>query len=214
VRVTVFGASGGIGRQVVTAALAAGHEVSVLARDPARLSPGERDRLLVTVGELPDAIAIERAVAGSQAVIWAAGPTRNSPDQPVLFEAAACHLVAAMERHGVRRLIALSGAGVTMPGERKPLTARLISGFVALAVRHVVAAKDREREVFGGSGLDWTLVRPPRVIEGAPTGRAILSDRLAGPSVTQGDVAGLMVGLLVAAGAAAWLRGAPYVSLR
>ena len=208
---TVFGASGDIGRHVVEELLDQRHRVTALVRDRDRLPADLAGRLRVVEGELPDERAIDEAVRGAGAVIWAVGPTSNSADQPPLFEAAARALVGAMDRHRVRRLIALSGAGVTMPGERKPIAGRFMSRLVALAVRHVVAAKELEREVFTESKLDWTLVRPPRVVQGEARGRPILSERLRSPRVTHGDVALAMVTLLGPAGKAQ-VRRAPYVS--
>jgi putative NADH-flavin reductase len=67
-RVTVIGATGGIGRQVVEKALAAGHEVRALVRDPSRLNQAG---VSVVAGDLADGEAIDRAVEGSDAVIWA-----------------------------------------------------------------------------------------------------------------------------------------------
>jgi putative NADH-flavin reductase len=205
-RICVVGATGGVGRHVVEAALAAGHDVSVLVRDEAKLIGA--DRLRVVVGDLTDAEAVGRAVEGCQAVIWAVGATRNTPDQPGLFETGARNLVAAMDRLGVRRLVALSGAGVTVEGERKPLRGRLMSAFVGLVVRNVVEAKRREYEVFARSGLDWTLVRPPRVVEGDATDSYTVGDRLSGARVTQGELAAFMVDQLSDTG---YLQQAPYI---
>ena len=205
-RVTVFGATGGIGRQVVDRALAAGHEVHALVRDPSKLTLPD---VSVTTGDLADGQAIDRAVEGSDAVIWAVGATQNKADQVELFETAARELVAAMKRHGVRRLVALSGAGITLDGERKPIWGRLMSGLVRLLVRHVVESKRREYLVFRESGLDWTLVRPPRVVEGRPTGHLVASSTLVGARITQADLATFMVDQLRDR---TYIGGAPYVS--
>ena len=206
VRVTVFGATGGIGQRIIERALAEGHEVHALVRDPTKVvAPG----VSITVGDLTDGHAIARAVEGSGAVIWAVGASRNQLDQVTLFETGARNLVAAMNLHGVRRLVALSGAGITVDGERKPLRGRLMSAFVGLIVRHVVESKRREYVVFRDSGLDWTLVRPPRVLEGGPTGQCVSGDALVGAKVTQGDLAEFMVGQLADR---SYIRAAPYVS--
>jgi putative NADH-flavin reductase len=152
VKVSIFGATGEIGSHVVQRLLQAGHQVTALVRDPGRLPAGVAERVRWIEGELTDETAVDRTVVGSDAVIWAVGPTSNTPDQPALFEAAAAALVGTMKRHRVRRLIALSGAGVTMPGEQKPLMGRFVSWLVARAVRYVVASKEREREIFTRSG--------------------------------------------------------------
>jgi putative NADH-flavin reductase len=205
--VAVFGATGGVGRAVVRETLADGHAVRALVRDGKRAADlGSVD---IVIGDLADAEAIDRTVAGADAVVWTVGATRNSPDQVTLFTDAAAALVASMERHDVPRLIALSGAGITITGERKPLGGRVMSAAVRLIVRHVVEAKVREYEVFSRSRLDWTLVRPPRVVEGAATGRVTAGDRLTGRRVTQGDLARFMVDQIRDP---AYLRRAPFVS--
>lgn len=207
--VAVFGATGGIGAAVVARLRADSIAVRALTRDASKLQaePG----LTVVAGDIADPEAVERTVAGADAVIWAAGATRNAADQVGLFETGARNLVAAMERNGVTRLVGLSGAGITLVGERKPFGGRLISAVVGLLVRHVVAAKQREYEVFRSSTLDWTLVRPPRVVPGGATGRVVIADRLRSRSVTQGDLGVALVGL---AGNREHLRAAPYVSSR
>ena len=208
VRVTVFGATGSIGREVVERALAAGHDVHAYVRDEAADLPGHVTR---TVGDLGDADAVAAAIAGSDAVIWAVGASRNHPDDVPVFERGARNVVAAMGRNGVRRLIALSGAGVTLRGERKPLAGRLMSAIVARLAKHVVEAKRREYEVFSASGLDWTLVRPPRVVPGALTGGYRAGTDLAGRTITQGDLADFFVQQL---DDRTYIRAAPYVASR
>jgi putative NADH-flavin reductase len=149
------------------------------------------------------------AIEGSQAIIWAIGAMHNDPDQVRVMESAAHNLVRAMERSGVRRLVALSGAGITIEGERKPLSGRLMSAFVGRVVRHVVEAKRREYEVISASDLDWTLVRPPRVVDRPATGSYVVGDALVGRSISQGDLADFMVRQIKDR---SYIRDAPYVS--
>jgi putative NADH-flavin reductase len=187
-------------------ALAAGHRVRAVARDPEKLA----DEGIETVaGDIADLDAVRRAVEGADAVIWAVGATSNTADQPPAFESGARNVVAAMREHGVRRLVALSGAAITVGDERKPFGGRVMSAIVKVAARHVYESKRREYEVFAQSGLDWTLVRPPRVSEGSATGRAFLGAELHGSKVTQGDVAEVMVGALLDETSH---RAAPFVS--
>jgi putative NADH-flavin reductase len=73
-RLTVFGATGGVGREVVGQALNAGHHVTAYARNPAKLTVNHPN-LAVLTGELTDRDAIQRAVSGADAVISALGPS-------------------------------------------------------------------------------------------------------------------------------------------
>ena len=204
--VAVFGTSGGVGRQVVDQAIAAGHEVRGLVRNVEK-APSVKNFEAI-VGDISDRESVERVVAGTDAVIWAVGATRNSADQVELFESGARTLVAAMKQQGVSRLVALSGAGITIDGERKPLRGRAMSAVVKVLVRHVVESKRREYLVFRESGLDWTLVRPPRVVEGPQTGRYYVGDELRGSSVTQGDLAEFMIS---EAAESKHVRSAPFI---
>ena len=205
-KIAVLGATGAIGQQVTEQALAAGHEVRALVRDTSRQM---LDRIDTVPGDIVDAEAVARAVEGTDAVIWCVGATRNAADQVPIFESVARNLVAAMRRHGVRRLVALSGAGVTMRGERKPLSGRLMSAVVKVAARHVYEAKRREFEVFTRSDLEWTLLRPPRVVNGPVTGRSVVGLQLSSSRVTQGDLAQAMVEQLRDT---SYLHAAPFVS--
>ncbi|CAN5549812.1 NAD(P)H-binding protein [soil metagenome] len=209
-RVTIFGASGGIGRHVREQARANGHELTLFAREPSSLYPlaeGER----VVVGDIGDAERVSEAVAGSEAVISAVGPTANSPDQVVLFESFAHALVKAMERHGVHRLVALSGAGVTAPKEQKRLPDRLVSAIVGRIVRHVVMAKQRELEIIAASSIEWVAPRPPRVNDGPATGIYKVGDHAIGPRsrISQADLAHFMVSQLTDD---RHIRSAPFIS--
>jgi putative NADH-flavin reductase len=207
VRVIVFGATGGIGRHVVERAVAAGHEVVAVSRDASKVE--HRPGVSVVGADIVDAPAVARAVAGADAVVWAVGPTSNSADEPDRFERGAQNLVAGMRAAGAKRLVALSGAGITLRDERKPLAGRLMTALVAVLARHVVESKRREYEVFSDSGLDWTLVRPPRVVDQPPRGSYQAGEALAGRSVTQGDLAQFMVDALADR---QWVGKAPFVS--
>ncbi len=206
--VTVFGASGAIGEHIVAAALEDGHEVRAVTRSP-RGDDGGRLHVTWVQGDLEDVVSIPSAIEGSDAVVWAVGATRNTADQVPLFENATRALIAAMDELGVPRLVALSGAGIAVDRERKPLGGRLMSAFVGLAARHVVAAKQVEYDLIKQSRLDWVLVRPPRVVPGAATGRYAAGDELKGSRVTQGDLAEFMVAQLTDS---TYLRRAPFVA--
>ncbi len=206
-KLLVFGGTGDIGLAVVGAALQGGHEVTAFVRSPGKLGD-LRERVRVVEGDLTDAESVRAALPGHDAVITALG---SSPDAGQLDVPATAMriLVDAMRATGVSRLVGLAGGAVTLPGERKPLSQRVTSALVRLLARNVVEAKQRELAVVHASDLDWTMVRPPRVVEGGPSGRVEIGDRLHGFRVTRGDVGAAMVEL---ATTSAHLREAPYVS--
>lgn len=187
-KILVIGATGAIGSAVVQAALDGGHEVTAFVRSPDKL------------GELASRVHL--------AVINAVG---SSPDQERLDVPAngMRAVIEAMRMAGVRRLVGLSGGAVDVPGERQPLGGRITTAIVSLLARNVVAAKQREFDVVAASDLDWTMVRPPNVVQGPATGRAEIGHRLRGFRISSGDVGAAMVRL---ATSQEFTRAAPYVS--
>jgi putative NADH-flavin reductase len=193
-KITILGASGSIGRHVLSQALEAGHEVTVLVRDPAKLGD-LAGRVRVVTGSIDDGSAVDQAIAGTEVVISAIGPDGNRPDQVARLGDGMRHTIDAMRRHGVRRIVNLSGAGITAPGERKPAVDRLVSRFVRLMARHVVASKQAEYDALARTDLEWVAVRPAIVTDGEHTGRYIAGpDALRpGARISRADVADLML---------------------
>ena len=76
---TIFGATGVTGASLTGQALAAGHEVTAVVRDPARLSVPHSPRLRVLTADLMDPGAISPAVAGADAMFAAFGPRGTGP---------------------------------------------------------------------------------------------------------------------------------------
>jgi putative NADH-flavin reductase len=205
-RVLIVGATGRIGSLAVERALAAGHEVVALIRDTARIQP--RERLTSVVGDVRDSARVDEAVEGADAVIAAVGPRRNTADQEEALELGMRNIVAAMDAAGVPRLIALSGAGVDVPGDRKPAIDRVASRLVRRFARHVVGAKQREYGIVAASGLEWTALRPPLVTDGEPRGYRLDLRLRPGVRVTRADVGQALVDQLADT---SFVRAAPFV---
>ncbi|GEP39194.1 hypothetical protein NPS01_28570 [Nocardioides psychrotolerans] len=79
--------------------------------------------------------------------------------------------VEAMGAAGVTRSVGVSGAGMDVPGDQKSLSVRLISRAIQTQGGEVVKDKPAEHAVYAASDLDWTLVRPPQLVDGDPTGQ-------------------------------------------
>lgn len=201
--VLILGATGRIGRIAVRRALAAGLEVRAFA-GKASPEPGVES----VVGDIrrPDDVA--RALAGVDAAIAALGPRANTPEAALDIETGMRNIVAAAEAAGVRRVVTLSGAGVDVPGDRKPFLDRVASAIVRRAARHVVGGKQREYEVLASTALDWTALRPPLVIDGPARGYRLDTTLQPGVRVTREDVGQALVDQL---SSQAFVRGAPFV---
>ncbi len=179
-KLTVIAATGGIGREVMAQALAAGHDVTAVARHPERLSPTPA-RLVTADLASPDPGTLRAAVQGADAVLSALGP-RSRADAGVTWRGTLA-VTQAMASAGVRRILVVSAAPigtVASPARPHPPRTDPGDGFI---VRHlafpVVRAVFRDNyadlarmeDVLRDSGLDWTAVRPPRLNSKPATGR-------------------------------------------
>ncbi len=203
-RVLILGATGKVGGAALAAARAAGLEVTVLTRNAELDIAGVR----IVVGALDDHGALTDALSGSDAVISAVGPRQNRAEEADALEAGMRALTAAMGDAGVRRLVTLSGAGIEVPGDRKPFIDRLVSRFVRTAARHVVAAKQREFAVFSATDLAWTALRPAIVQDGPARGYRLAILLTPGARTTRADVGQALVDQVDDAG---FIHAAPFV---
>jgi len=167
-KIVVFGASGGTGLKVVEQALQAGHMVTAFVRTPSKMEI-KHANLTVFQGDSMDAAAVDRAVAGQEAVISALGPTR--PPVAGMMETSAKNIVAAMKKHGVRRIISTTGAGVRQPEDQPKFMDHFIGFLLNLLAKDVVLDSAANVKLIQSSDLDWTIVRFPRLMDGAHTGK-------------------------------------------
>lgn len=165
-KIVVFGASRGVGLEVVKQALEAGHIVTAFVRSPSTFAVKHPD-LTLCQGDAMDPVAVENAVAGHEAVISALGPTR--PPVPGMMEIAAKNIVAAMKKHSVRRLVSTTGAGIRQPEDKPKLIDYFIGFLLNLLAKSVVLDSAANVKVIQNSGLDWTIVRYPRLVDGDRT---------------------------------------------
>jgi putative NADH-flavin reductase len=195
-RIVVVGASGRTGRPLVERALAAGHVVVAFVRDADRLDVDVEDdargRLVVVEGDAYAGEGLAAAVAGADAVVSVLGHTSDGPDD--LLTVAGDRVLAAMDEAGVRRYVTLVGAGVREDGESVSVAGRVMGGLLRVVARdrledsaaHVARVRD--------SGLDWTVVRAPRLTDGPATGAYRAGElRLGFESVPRADVAAFLL---------------------
>lgn len=209
-RIALIGATGRTGSLVVTDALERGHDLAVLVRDPSRLSPEPQDRMRLVVGDATDPAALRDLTSGATAVVSALGPTNKEGDLHVRVARA---LVAIMDASGPRRFVGISGAGIDVPGDQKAVRDKVISKLIQVVGGAVVKDKPAEYEVWADSDLDWTLVRPPRLVDGSAS-RRLEHDAHRSTSSTKIIRADLARFLLDVAEQDLYVRQAPFVAGR
>ncbi|MGW1283256.1 NAD(P)-dependent oxidoreductase [Streptomyces sp. NPDC002586] len=165
---TVFGATGGIGREIVRQALNAGHRVTAVVRDPARLDV-TGDTLEVFRADLTDPEELRAAVQGRGAVLSGLG-ARSRKDAGVATRLTRT-LLRAMEAEGVRRLLVVSAAPVGPAPESDGPLDRAMRGVVSAVLKDVYTDLRGMEAELARSSTDWTSVRPPRLQNKPLTGR-------------------------------------------
>lgn len=160
----MFGASGRTGRLVVKESLEKGHQVLAFVRDPAKLDLSH-PQLTVVQGDVRSAADVDLAVQRADAVVSALGPTRPNSSGANVCSVGVANIVNSMSKHGVKRLICLSDYG---NGETR--TRGLYARFLWLIIRAHLEDKEKMEETVKLSGLDWTIVRPTILTDGAKTG--------------------------------------------
>jgi putative NADH-flavin reductase len=207
-KLTVFGASGRTGRPLVEQALAAGHEVTALVRDPARL-PIMHERLHVVRGDVQDAAKVEQAVAGADAVLSALGHTPSSSKD--VQAVATRNIINAMHKHGVKRLVSLTGAGIRDRQDQPKLVDKVFGFALKRLQPDVLRDAENHAKLIQGSDLDWVIVRGPRLVEGPHTGKYRVGyvGKNSGIRISRADVADFMLKQVTDS---TYLRKAPMIS--
>jgi putative NADH-flavin reductase len=205
-KLTVVAATGGVGQQVLNQAVAAGHDVTAVVRNPAKVTADVR-KVAVDLAA-PDQGALETAIGGADAVLSGLGPTG-------VLSRGTRAVVDAMVATGVRRLVVVSAAPIgTVPSPARPHPPKhdpgdgFVMRYVLVpAVKRVLRAhyadtalmEDIVRDSSRDGDLDWTIVRPPRLLDKPLTGHyrtALDQNPRGGRSIARADVAHLMLAVL------------------
>jgi putative NADH-flavin reductase len=193
-KLTVLGATGGVGRHIVKHALAAGHQVTALVRDPAKLAI-QHENLSVRRGDALDARSVKASLDGADAVLSGMGAAaRHDPLNPASTSARAA--VEAMTAVGVRRIVVVSAEPLNRVGIGQSLLARrVLSPLLWAFLREVYTDLTVMETILRDSDLDWTSVRPPRLLDKPGNGhyRHVLEGTPGGGSIARADVARAML---------------------
>ncbi|MFI7549356.1 NAD(P)-dependent oxidoreductase [Micromonospora sediminimaris] len=163
-RLTVFGATGRTGRHVTRQALAAGHQVTAVVRDVARLPQIDHPRLEPVLADAMNPEAIRPTVTGRDAIVSALGP-RARTDASVCSDGTHA-IITAMRAEGIRRLIVVTASGHVIDAGDGPLTRAVLKPMLRRYLREGFADFARTERAVRDSGLDWTIMRPPRLTDG------------------------------------------------
>lgn len=206
-KLTIFAATGGIGKLVLEQAIAGGHDVTAVVRTPSKVTAPVN----VVAADLasPDPAVLESAISGADAVLSGLG-ARSKADAGVATRGTQA-MIDAMKATDVRRIVVVSAAPIgTMPFPDGPPPPKHDPG-EGFVMRHVLTPMIKKvlrehytdlaimENALRNSGLDWTIIRPPRLTDQPVTGeyRTAYGQNLrGGTKISRADVAHLMLQVL------------------
>ncbi|SEF37477.1 Putative NADH-flavin reductase [Amycolatopsis pretoriensis] len=196
-RIAIFGAGGPTGRLLIDQALTAGHRVTAITRHPASMP--SRDGLRTIGADVFDPEAVEKAVTGQDAVLSALGvPAGKAPI--TTYSHGTAHIITAMRRHGVRRLIVVSSSGVAPRrySDGGFLFNRVLVPYVTRVLGKTLYDDMRRMEALvRASDLEWTIVRPSGLYDlPAATSYTLTEAQADGRFTARADLAASMLDLM------------------
>jgi putative NADH-flavin reductase len=195
--ITVFGATGGIGGEVVRQALANGSTVVAVVRDPARFTLRHPALRVVAVTDLTDVDVLLPALDGAGAAISGIGP--RGPRQVTVASSTGAAILRALEKSGVRRFVAVTAAPVAPAPPGDSLGNRILFPVIGRLLHGIYADLARLEDEMRRSDTDWTIVRPPNLTNRPLTGTyrtALDANVPRGRSIGRADVAHCMLSML------------------
>ena len=194
-KLLIFGATGGTGRQIVEQALEQGHIVTAFARNPAKLNIKHKN-LQVAQGDVMDLTSVEKAVQGQEAVVCVLGAGQKLTGN--IRSEGTRQIIQAMEKIGIRRFICQSTLGAGDSWDNLNFFWKYI--MFGMLLRNVFADHQRQEKVVRQSRLDWTIVRPGAFVDGDRTGNYRHSfpstDKTSKLKISRADVADFILKLL------------------
>ncbi len=167
----LFGTTGRVGRHLLAQALDAGHRVTAVVREPAKITT-EHDHLTVLKGDISSRETLDRASVAAtnkdgaiDAVLSTLGIFQREQGTPLADGTS--NLVSVMNDYGVKRLIAMSSVGI---GDSTGQGNFLVKILLKTRLKYVVIDKNKQEGIIRGNDLNWTIIRPPQIVPGDKTG--------------------------------------------
>ncbi|MGB7968086.1 MAG: NAD(P)H-binding protein [Methanobacterium sp.] len=158
-KITIFGATGNIGKLLVKQAIDEGHEVVAYVRDPSKIANYKYQNLSIVKGQLNEYKKIEYAIDGADAVMSMLGPAMTGKLVGMPISEGTQNIVNAMEKLGVKRLIAIATPSVSDPNDIPTIKIKLIKVFAKISMHHAYSEILNVGDIIQKSDLEWTIIR-------------------------------------------------------
>lgn len=156
-KITVFGATGKVGRIVVENLLDSGHQVVAFAHGASPFTTNEN--LTVVHGDVHNTSDVKTALSGADAIISTLG-SWHTPSKDILTSAMK-NIIPAAEIQGIKRLVSLTGSQAALPNEKLRLFEKLFHFALNIVAHKILADGENHLRLLKESKLDWTVIRSP-----------------------------------------------------
>lgn len=189
-KLAIFGATGKTGIELIKQSLEQGHEVTAFVRDPSRLAVQD-DRLAIVTGDVFDPVSVAQAVQGQDTVACALG-SGNDLKKTMIRSKGTINIIAGMQAHQVKRLVAVSAMGTGSSWDDMSLLNKF---FYAVLLKSTREDHEAQETAVEESGLDWTLIRPSGLTDDPHTGVYAVGENIPAKTskIARADVADLIL---------------------
>jgi len=194
-KIVLWGATGLTGREVLNQALDGGHEVKAVARKPSLIKT-EHANLSIVQGDVLDHQSVQEVTAEGEVVISALGSGASfmkARKPTTIYSEGFANIIAAMRKYNIRRFIALLSVGTV----EDPNEALIHKRIIRPLIRGTYDDMRRAESLLATCGdIDWTVIRPLRLMNTARTGKyrtAIDILPPGGVEISRADVAEFML---------------------
>jgi len=189
-KIAIVGGHGQVARHLLVELRRTEHRpVALVRREEYRADLEKRGAAVRLLDiEQQDADAFATAFEGCRAVVFAAGggPDGNIERKRTVDLEGSLKSIEGARKAGIRRFVQISAIGVDQP----------LPADTADVWRAYVEAKRDADAALRESGLDWTIIRPGRLIDDPATGRVTLAPEVDRGDVTRADVAAVVAAVL------------------
>lgn len=172
-RILVFGATGGTGKQVISQGLEQGYAMTAFVRNPALLATNHK-KLAIIQGNILHAKEVTDAIQGHDGIISTLGNKTSTAfwQASTIISDGLKNIVQGMHTNRVKRLIFVTSFGVV---SEIFLPQKV---FIKVVLKNIFADIPLQEKIIKESGLDWTIVRPGRLTAGEKIGKYTVGEHI------------------------------------
>ncbi|MCX2977656.1 NAD(P)-dependent oxidoreductase [Candidatus Marimicrobium litorale] len=210
-KLTLFGATGDLGNECLSQGLIAGHDITVLVRNPDKISPDIAERVTVVQGDglVREDVSIALP-AETEAVLFAVGIDEKTSPKNLCTDVTQ-NILSVMRERGISRLVWCGGGSNFRPEDEITLGARFVRWYANRFLSHRHTDKEHQLHLLDNSlDIDWVGIRPLQMKKGTRRGTYRIGFlRFSGlSSISFADCAHAMLQML---DNDKWLRKAPII---